>query len=93
MDDVNLYKNLERDVARSLETQDALRRFSGVIASAAQARLARHRKTGEHQITRTQGKVDHFVNLEGPASLSVEVGHITKSGKFVEGLHILGGTL
>lgn len=67
------------------------------VADVAQVLLAAHRKTGEHEITTTHGDVDAFVNLEGPAVLSVEFGHLVK-GKYeravpkkVPGLYIITG--
>lgn len=93
MNDVKLYKQLERVVARSQPTQDVLRRFTAVIASSARARLARHRKQGTHTIALRKGAVDHFVNLEGEAALSIENGWHAKNGTFVRGLDILKGAL
>lgn len=91
MENVNLYKNLEKVLAQGDECQEHMTRHARVLASAAQARLARHHKTGTHGIVVRKGDVDHFINLEGPAALSVEVGHIAPNGEFVEGLHIVGG--
>jgi hypothetical protein len=93
MNDVKLYKQLERIVARSDPTQEVLRRFTAVLASSARARLARHRKRGKHTITTRKGAVDHFVNLEGEAALSIENGWHADDGSFVRGLDILKGAL
>lgn len=46
----------------------------------------------EHRVTQTKGKVDHYINLEGPAAMSVEEGHHNHwNGAWVEGLHIIKG--
>lgn len=94
-----LYKSLERTVAHGDDTQGHLTKHARVLASAAQARLARHRKTGEHQITVAKGSVDHFVNLVGPAAMALEEGHFVDNGEvdasvtYVPGLRILKGLL
>ena len=90
MDQVDLYKNLEKTVSHTEDVEIALRKQTAVLASAARARLARHRKTGDHHITTTKGSIDHFVNLEGAASMAVEEGWFTDGGRFVDGLHVLG---
>lgn len=62
------------------------------IGARAEGILSAHHKTGEHQITVTDGKTDAKVNLEGPAALSVEVGHFAGykgERKYVEGIHAL----
>lgn len=89
MENIKIYANLEKVVARSADVDTALRRQASVIASVAQAELARHRRTGEHHIERTKGLVDHYVNLVGPVAMSVEEGHFAEDGSFVDGLHIM----
>lgn len=89
MEKVKIYANLEKVVARTADVDAALRRQAAVIASSAQAELSRHRKTGEHHIERTKGLVDHYVNLVGPAALSVEEGWLTDDLTLVPGLHIM----
>lgn len=93
MRNVRVYPNHKRVIARHPDTQAALQRHSAVLASAARARLARHRKTGSHTIDVSSGRVDWFVNLRGVAAMSVEKGHHTQDGTFVPGLNILGGLL
>jgi hypothetical protein len=99
MDNIKLYKSLEREIAHTDEVDQILRKQARVLQSAAQARLARHRRTGEHHITVNKGSVDHFVNLEGPAAMSLEEGHFVANGSntdeiiHVGGLHILRGLL
>ncbi|WP_181022307.1 DUF5403 family protein [Mycobacterium avium] len=68
------------------------------VGRVAEGRLAGHRKTGEHEVTVTQGEVDSFVNLEGEHPESVEFGHWVRGKyenpekpKFVPGLYIITG--
>lgn len=95
MEKVRLYSGLERIIAHSDEVEGILGDFSYDILLRARARLSRHTKSGAHRVTQTKGKVDHFVNLEGPAAMSLEVGHWVEGAfegdepKFVEGLWIL----
>lgn len=92
MDKIKLVARLERIVSHSDEVEGILGDEAYLITSRARAKLAPHRKSGDHKITQTKGKIDHFVNLEGPAALAVEEGHFVHSKndiKFVPGLHIL----
>lgn len=95
MEKIRIFANAERTVAHL----DELTAQIGDIAFEqltvpARAKLARHRKSGDHKITQTQGRVDHFVNLEGPAALPVEVGHHNvRTGEFTPGIHVLGSTV
>lgn len=85
-------QSLNKKIARLDSVQAALKVEQAKIAAKAQALLADHHKTGEHEITMSSGKVDKYVNLEGPAALSVEAGHFDGykgKRKHVEGLHIL----
>lgn len=96
MEKVRLYKGLETTIAHTDELEGQLGDHAYTIMVRARGNLARHRKTGEHRVTQTKGRVDHYVNLEGPAAMAVEEGHFlsgayanTESIRFVEGLHIL----
>lgn len=93
MEQIKLYKNLEKVIAHSDDTEQALGDHAFVILGKARGRLAGHRKQGTHKVTQTKGSVDHFVNLEGEAALSVENGWHTKSGGFVKGLDIVKGAI
>jgi hypothetical protein len=95
MEKIRLSKNLERIVAHLPELEEQMGDITyEKILLPARDNLARHHKTGAHKVTQTKGKVDHFVNLEGPASISVEEGHhAAHSGKWVKGLNILKDTL
>lgn len=59
------------------------------ILERARAKLEEHRKTGAHKVTQTKGKVDHYVNLEGPSAPAIEDGHFAPNGRWVPGLRIL----
>jgi Family of unknown function (DUF5403) len=85
-------KSLNKMIARLDVVQLALEVERGKVYVKAQALFAEHHKTGEHEITMSDGKVDKYVNLEGPAALSIEVGHFNGykgRRKYVEGLHVL----
>ena len=92
IENINLYKRLEATIAHSDEVESILGDEAFKVTAAARGKLAGHRKTGEHRVTQTKGRVDHFVNLEGPSALSVEEGHWVGNGvdkRWVEGLHVL----
>jgi hypothetical protein len=95
MEDIKLYANLERTIARQDDTEAALGDEAFIITQRARAKLAEHRKTGTHKITQTKGNVDHYVNLVGgdeDDALALEEGHFVAEATFmdyVDGLHIL----
>jgi hypothetical protein len=92
MENINIYATCERTIAHSPEVEQALGDEAFKITVLARSKLASHFHDGDHRITQTKGKVDHFVNLEGPSALSVEEGHFSGKGLntvYVEGLHIL----
>lgn len=93
MEKIRLYKSLEKVIAHSDEVEAILGDHAFVILGKARAKLAGHHKEGRHKVTQTKGRVDHFVNLEGPSSLAVENGWHTKDGGFVRGLDILKGSI
>ena len=81
---------VNRVVAR--EARPAVHEHALDIGVRAEGNLARHREHGRHRVTVTAGrKTDAFVNLEGPAPLSVEFGHYTgyKNREYVPGLRVL----
>lgn len=88
MNRVKLFSNLEREIAHSDEVEGILGDHAFEILTRARANLAAHTKTGKHKVTQTKGKVDHFVNLEGPAAVSVELGHFDRNGNWVRGIGI-----
>ena len=82
-----------RIMSRDKGVRTAVRAERDRIAATAEGFFASHDNPGGHKITTSNGRVDAFVSLDGPAPLSVEFGHWqkTKGGReFVEGLHVLG---
>ena len=78
-------------VAHMPEVVAAIHAERDKFAQIAEGIFASHDNPGGHKITTTDGTLDAFVNLEGPAPLSVELGHWTPGRtSFVEGLHIFG---
>ena len=60
------------------------------IGRKAEALLAEHRNTGEASIETSYGETDGFVSLADEAADSIEFGHLhNKSGKWVEGIHVV----
>lgn len=94
MEKIRLFKGLERTIAHSDEVEGILGDHAFLVLGRARANLARHADArGRNKVTQTKGKVDHFVNLEGPAPLATENGWHTKDGGFVRGLNILKGAI
>jgi hypothetical protein len=78
------------------DVQDALKAEAMRIKGRAEALLAAHRKTGSHTIEYERikgakyGHIDHYVSLKGPAAVSLEYGHKSRSGKkYIHGLRIM----
>lgn len=93
MEKIRLYRRLEYTIAHSDDVEGILGDFAFEITGRARANLVRHYKTGSHRVTQDKGRVDHFVNLEGPGALAVENGWHKKDGGFVRGLDILKGAI
>lgn len=86
-------KSLNKKLAKLPEVQAVLDTKREEIYAKAQALFAEHHKTGEHEITKSDGRVDKYVNIDGPGALSIEEGHFDGyrgKRRYVEGLHILG---
>lgn len=89
-------KDMSKHLAKDDKVQKALRARAKKMANVGRALLAAHRKTGAHDVkyeghrsSVAFGHIDHYVVLDGPAPISVEFGHHTKNGKWVQGLYIL----
>lgn len=89
-------RDFAKNMAKMDRVQRALRERSKKIARAGKALLAIHRDTGAHSVdyvghssTHEYGHIDHYVMLTGPAPISVEFGHRTSNGKWVNGLYIM----
>lgn len=73
---------------------DALGDTAKQVRRSGQSRLEQHRYEGDAKVTITEGDVDWFVNLDDPAALSIEFGHMSKkkngaNGHYVPGLYII----
>lgn len=81
------------------EVQDAVEDLANRLAAVARARLAGHRRTGDHHITVDRirnvkyGYLDRYVSMKGSAPLSVEFGHRNHRGGYVHGLYIMTSLL
>lgn len=89
-------RDMSKELAQDGEVQQALRSHAHKIMHVAEVLLAIHRKTGSHSIkyeghtsTVAFGHIDHYVVMEGPAAVSVEFGHRTKNGEWVQGLYVM----
>lgn len=90
-------KQINSDVAHLAGVRRTLKKQADRMAGIAKGVLSEHRKTGQTEITVTKGtKLDYFVNLEdkdhtkgSPAAGAIEFGHMTRGGKWVEGIHAL----
>jgi hypothetical protein len=89
-------RDMSKHLAQDDEVQKALRSHAHKIMHVAEVLLAIHRKTGSHSIKYEGhtssikfGHIDHYVVMEGPAPVSVEFGHRTKNGEWVQGLYIM----
>lgn len=66
---------------------------TAATAARAEANLAAHYDEGDHSISWEMGDADGYVTMEGPAALSVELGHHGFGGRYVEGTRILRDAL
>ena len=88
-------RELHRRLAHSSAVRRVVRAERDRIKDAAETLFAPHDRPGGHKITTSNGIVDAYVSLEGPAAAALEFGHFTvpdKKGevRFVEGLHVMG---
>lgn len=89
-------KDISKHLAKDDKVQAALRARAQKMARVGKSLLAAHRKTGAHDVKYeghrsavAYGHIDHYVIMDGPAPISVEFGHHTENGKWVNGLYIL----
>lgn len=66
---------------------------TAATAARAEANLASHYQDGKHSISWETGDADGYVTMEGPAALSVELGHHGFGGRYTEGTRILRDAL
>jgi hypothetical protein len=90
-----VYARIESRIARQPFVKAAVRAERDKVADIAKGLFAEHDNPGGHKITTTNSrKTDAFINMDGPAPLSVEFGHFAAQSadgdipRFVEGLHI-----
>ena len=94
-----LVRGLERRLAHQPGVRKAVHEAAKPIAAKAKARLAAHKDEGEHEVVLTRGAVDSYVELVGPAPLTLETGRaggVDVNGRRVgamEPLRILRGAL
>lgn len=94
----NSAKKCNDTAAHAKESRYGVNRAAEELQIKAEKVLAAHRHEGLAQVTITHGKLDWFVNLEdrdrskgSPAAAAIEFGHVTRGGRFVEGIHALTG--
>lgn len=93
-------KAMNKIIAPLPEVQAEVRSAANSLGRRANARLAPHRRTGDHHIVveRVQnakyGFLDYYVSLVGSAPISVEFGHRNnRGGGWVQGLYIMTSLL
>lgn len=61
------------------------------ILGRARANAASHVRSGQYQASLgiSRGKLDRYVYSDDPQAIPIEFGHVTKSGRYVPGQHIL----
>jgi len=87
-------RGLERRVARLPQVQAELDWVADEVLDAAKTRAIAHRDTGRlaSSLKVKRGRVDRRVESDDPNILSIEYGHTdARTGKQVDGLHILSG--
>lgn len=97
----NSARKCNKTVAYSREAKFAVARQAEELHIRASAKLAAHRSEGDAEVTLSHGKLDWYVNLDdkghsarsGAAAWAIEFGHIAADGTFVEGAHILTGSI
>lgn len=93
-----VFRSANKTVAYHAEVQKELDHEIAAALRRAEAKLARHRKTGAHSVGVETGDLDRYLYLEGPAAMSVELGHdvVTEDGEVVgdaEGLYIISDAI
>ncbi|QGJ94142.1 hypothetical protein QEH32_gp10 [Corynebacterium phage EmiRose] len=91
-----VYKGAGTKIAKLPGVQAALSTASGEVLARAQAAASEHVETGGYlssleviSVPGKKGVTDRMVVANHPASVAIELGHRTKSGKVVPGQHIL----
>lgn len=86
---------INTSVAMLPGVQAELAALAGSLELQARAHLLQHRDRGDSRIERTRSgqKKDWWISLVDEHAMSIEYGHHTRSGTFVQGLGIIGGLL
>lgn len=85
-----VYKDAADIIAHLDGVTAAVVEAAGPIRNRARALLKEHEKTGEHEVNLRLGeRTDAFVDLTGPGAAALEEGWVTKTGKAVDGIHVL----
>lgn len=86
-------KQFNKTVAHLTGVIAAVAAEAGRGAARADAILSGHHYTGATHITVSHGSVDSFVNLVDPggAAAAIEFGHVSKTGKAVQGIRAISG--
>lgn len=90
-----VYPNTNKRIAKMAGLQPVIQTAAEGVRSRAAARAARHVDTGSYvsSLTIVKRGIDREVVADDPASTIIELGHLTPSGKWVPGQHILGGAV
>lgn len=83
--------NIHKTVAGMPGVMQVLKAHATVMAGEIKAAAAPHRKTGafEHGIKVRRHRKGYSVDLEDRHSASINYGHFTKTGEWVEGIHAI----
>jgi len=88
-----VYKDAAEKLAHLDGVTAAVVEAAGPTLRRARQLLAEHTSDGDgehHEVQLRLGeRTDAFVDLVGPAPVALEIGHVSKNGKAVDGLHIL----
>ena len=91
-----VYKGVGTKLAKLPGLQPVLQDTAEDIKAKAVALASGHRDTGAYasslkvqSVPGKKGVTDRLVIADDPASVPIEFGHLTKSGKWVEGQYIL----
>jgi hypothetical protein len=88
-------RDMSKHLAKDGKVQAKLRNHANEIKLLADVIMSLHRDTGEHHVevetikSAKFGHIDWYVSLIGSAAVSVEFGHRTKDGKWVQGIYAI----
>lgn len=90
-----VYANTNKRIAKMAGLQPVIQSAAEGIKAKAAANAARHVDTGNYlgSLSIVKRGIDREVVADDPASTIIELGHLTKSGTWVPGQHILMGAV